>query len=72
VDDSYVTVVLIRWHDLVLLCFALSVFELAAVGFPIISLFLILLWILVVPRLLFFVEELDILDRHAASPFVSR
>jgi hypothetical protein len=44
---------------------------LAAVGFPIIILFLIPLRTLVVPSLPFSAEELGILDRPTASPFVS-
>ena len=43
----------------------------AAVGFPIIILLLIPLRTLVVPRLPFSPEELAVLDRPTASPFVS-
>ena len=42
----------------------------AAVGFPIIILFLIPLRTLVVPQMPFSPEELGILDRPTASPFV--
>jgi hypothetical protein len=45
---------------------------LAAVGFPIIILLLVPLRTLVVSRLPFSTEELGILDRPTASPFVSR
>lgn len=44
---------------------------LAAVGFPVIILLLIPLRTVVVPRLPFSAEELIILDRPTASPFVS-
>jgi hypothetical protein len=42
----------------------------AAVGFPVIILMLIPLRALVVPRMTFSPEELGILDRPTASPFV--
>jgi hypothetical protein len=43
----------------------------AAIGFPVVIMLLIPLRVLVVPRLSFTPEELAILDRPAASPFVS-
>jgi hypothetical protein len=46
-------------------------YVLAAVGFPVIILLLIPLRTLVVSRLPFSAEELGILDRPTASPFVS-
>ncbi|ORY29678.1 HCO3 transporter family-domain-containing protein [Naematelia encephala] len=43
----------------------------AAIGFPVIIMLLVPLRLLIVPRLGFTVEELDILDGPVASPFVS-
>lgn len=43
----------------------------AAIGFPVIIMLLIPLRVLVIPRLPFSSEELAILDKPTASPFVS-
>jgi hypothetical protein len=49
---------------------ALILISTAAVGFPVIILLLIPLRTLVVPQMPFSPEELGILDRPTASPFV--
>lgn len=50
---------------------SLLMLPIAAIGFPVIIMFLIPLRVLVIPRLPFKSEELAILDKSTASPFVS-